>query len=776
MPAVNWDCSSPTRTNLSSLYGYRLMITHRPAGTTERLRSDGNPAYPGPGGKQQVTHASGITGSRTGVLLFVTCLLASICQPVHAFDTPYHESEQDFIGDIDTVISATRIRQPLTESPSSITIIDRDTIAASGAIEVADVLRLVPGVQVGYPQGNQIAVTYHGYGDAFPRDMQIMVDGRSIYQPSFGDVDWVFLGVALEDIERIEVIRGPDSPFYGSNAVAGVINIITRLPLQDRGTLARVTAGDLNTRNGILRHGDRLGDLDYRLTLEYQASDGFDTNLDSTNDDRELAGFALRSTWHPRPSDEVDIQLGYTDGNTGGGAEPSHDPPPHDKQVTSHYQFASWRRAQADQSELRAQLYHNYYDSRDHFRDLFSHAFEAPPALIPCALPDPDGSEICPGFSPIGTPGEAGQPDQFINLGLYDYQGERYDLELQYTSTAGSRLRTVSGAGLRLDRLRSEAVTDRDDWIDEQSARLFTNINYRASQHLLLNAGLFLGHSEEYDTHFSPRLNASWLFNSDHSVRASYSRAKRNPSLVEAHFKVLNRLDDGTPYYLDFLSGDPGPETLTSIELGYVGYWLQRRLLLNAKLFHERTDDYIHGVQDCLEPQYNPITPCDNDPDTPETVISVYMNNGHRIVKGGEFQLKYETAPRDFVSLQASVLETDNEADRRINDPDGPRLFFPHESVAPKYTVSLLGSKSLAAGFEASAAFYYLSKMVWLGDGDRLKSYNRVDARLARRWRTGASNLLLEAIVQNVDDSYLSFRDDNIFDTRGYLRFTVAWR
>jgi iron complex outermembrane receptor protein len=699
-----------------------------------------------------------MSGIRSGVLCLATCLLASYCRQVHANHNSYHESEQDFMGDIDTVISATRIRQPLTESPSSITIIDRDTIAASGAIEVADVMRLVPGVQVAYPQGNQIAVSYHGYGDAFPRDMQILVDGRSIYQPSFADVDWLFLGVELEDIERIEVIRGPNSAFYGSNAVAGVINIITRLPLQDQGTLARVTAGDLNTRNGILRHGDRVGELDYRLTLNYQASDGFDTDINSTNDDRELQGFAWRSTWHPRPSDEVDFQLGYTDGNTGGGAEPTHDPPAHDKEVTSHYQFVSWQRAQENQSELRAQLYHNYYDSSDHYRDQIAHAFELPDEVVQALL---------------GT-----QPDESANFGVYDYEGERYDMELQYTSPASDRLRTVSGAGLRLNRLQSEALTNRDGWIDEVSGRLFTNINYRAGQHLLLNAGMFLESSDEFDTHFSPRLNASWLFDADHSVRASYARAKRNPSLVEANFNVVNRLDDssrsstldGDTYFIDIINDNPDPETLTSIEIGYVGYWLERRLMFDAKLFHERTDDYIHRVQDCLVEQPIPVTECEDVPG-----VAVYMNNGEHTVKGGEFQLKYETAPRDFVSLQASILETDNEGDRRINDPDGPRLFFPNETVAPEYTISLLGSKSLDAGFEISSAFYYLSKMVWLGDGDRLKYYNRIDARVARRWRSGTNNLMLEGIVQNVDEPYYSFRDENVFDTRAYLRFTIDW-
>ena len=222
-------------------------------------------------------HRAGIDSSKSK-LPFLFAVFFSASWPTTALpatpgnDAGLLETEEDFTGDIDTVISATRIRQPLTESPSSITIIDRDMIVASGAIEIADVMRLVPGMQVGYPTGNQMAVTYHGLGDDFPRDMQILIDGRSVYKPSYADVDWLFLGVVLEDIERIEVIRGPNTPLYGSNAVSGVINIITRLPYQDRGTSARITAGDLATRDGMIRHSGSNGALDYRVTLNYQES------------------------------------------------------------------------------------------------------------------------------------------------------------------------------------------------------------------------------------------------------------------------------------------------------------------------------------------------------------------------------------------------------------------------------------------------------------------------------------------------------------------------
>jgi iron complex outermembrane recepter protein len=655
---------------------------------------------------------------------------------------PPLDTEEDIIGDIDTVISATRIRQPRTESPSSVTVIDRDMIETSGAVEIADVLRLVPGIQVAYPQGNQMAVAYHGFADAFPRSMQVLVDGRSIYQPSFADVDWVMLGITLEDIERIEVIRGPDSPLYGANAVAGVINIITRLPLQDRGTTARITGGSLQTRFGMLSHSETIGKLDYRVTLNYQENAGVKGDLNSTNDGRKLGGASLRGLWHPRASDEVDLQFGISDGKLGGGAEPQFEPTPHNKQVSSDYEFISWRRAMEDAADLRVQFYHNGYDSSDHYRDLLSHAWDIPPAAIPVVIP--------------------GQADQPAGFGLFDYRGERYDLELQYTSPQTGRLRTVAGAGLRLNRLDSNRLTDQNNWISESSQRAFLNSSYRATSHLLLNLGAMAEHSSEFGSYLSPRVNVSWLFNDRHSVRLSYARARRNPSLLEEHFDNVYRLDDGTAYLTDFRSNNPGPETLTSVELGYIGYWLDRRLMLDAKLFREQTTDRIRFVEDPTIAQPLPTIPFP---------VSTLINDGYTRVDGGEMQLKYQTAPRDFITLQASVLDTDALWRRQVN-PDILSIY--PENIAPRYTASLLLSKSLANGFEVSSAVYHLGDMVWLGDGDRLKAYTRVDARLARRWQSAGSHMMLEAIVQNIGKDYPSFRYENIFDTRAYLRFTIG--
>ena len=656
------------------------------------------------------------------------------------------ETEEDFVGEIDTVISATRIRQSLTESPSSITIIDQAMIEASGAIEIADVLRLVPGMQVAYPSGNRLAATYHGYSDSFPRSMEVLVDGRAIYQPSFSDVDWLFLGVVMEDIERIEVIRGPNSPLYGSNAVDGVINIITRQPYQDRGTYVRGTAGDMNTRNGVLRHGGSIGELDYRVTLNYQEGDGFDGNLDSTNDDRRIKGISTRSVWHPQASDEVDIQLGFSEGDLGAGAEPTEDPPPHDKNIRSQYQSVKWRRALKDNSDISWMTYHNGYSSSDNYRDLLSHAFGVPPPVIPFLLD--------------------GRPDQPASFGVYDYKGHRYDTEVQYTSPHTGKLSAVIGAGARLDRFKSETLTNSNDWFDEVSGRLFVNLGYRATDHLLLNLGLMGEASDQYSNFLSPRASINWLFNPEHSVRISYAKARRKPSLFEDNIEWIFKLDDGTDYINSRFSDDLRPESLESYELGYVGYWFDRRLLLDAKVFKERTSDIIHALSDKGSEQPFPAIPVET---------FVFMNDGHRVVKGGEIMLKYQAGPRDFISLSYANLDADVFIHRDFNYINGfqPPFRNGQDKAVPKHTISIIGSLSLPRGFEVSGAFYRISNMEWRSDGDFVDNYNRVDGRIARRWKTGSTRMMLEGIVQNIGEDYTSFRPENTFETRAFARFSI---
>src|SRR5574340_389555 len=156
----------------------------------------------------------------------VASLLIGIsCGDAGAADYP---SEQDYFQDLPVVLSASRLSQPISETPNAITVIDRKMIVASGARNIADLFKLVPSMYVAYENGHTPIVSYRGITDAYARRMQVLVDGRSIYLPIFGQVDWAELPLDIGDIERIEVIRGPSAASHGSNSVQGVINIFTR--------------------------------------------------------------------------------------------------------------------------------------------------------------------------------------------------------------------------------------------------------------------------------------------------------------------------------------------------------------------------------------------------------------------------------------------------------------------------------------------------------------------------------------------------------------------
>ena len=137
-------------------------------------------------------------------LLFISSFSHSV---LAESNTP---SEEEFFGEIPIVLTATRLAQPATEAPAAISIIDREMIKASGAREIADVFKLVPGFVVSHESGYTPIVMYHGLSDEYARRMQVLIDGRSVYSPSGGGVEWSNLPLTVDDIERIEVIRVPN--------------------------------------------------------------------------------------------------------------------------------------------------------------------------------------------------------------------------------------------------------------------------------------------------------------------------------------------------------------------------------------------------------------------------------------------------------------------------------------------------------------------------------------------------------------------------------------
>jgi iron complex outermembrane receptor protein len=133
------------------------------------------------------------------------------------------------------VTSVSKKEQSLSRTASAISVITSEDIRRSGATNIPDLLRMVPGVDVAQIDANTWAISVRGLNGRFSNEVLVMLDGRNVYTPTFGGAFWDVLDLPLEDIERIEVIRGPGATIWGANAVNGVINIITRKAAETRG-------------------------------------------------------------------------------------------------------------------------------------------------------------------------------------------------------------------------------------------------------------------------------------------------------------------------------------------------------------------------------------------------------------------------------------------------------------------------------------------------------------------------------------------------------------
>lgn len=168
---------------------------------------------------------------------------------------------------LDLEVTATRSAETAGEVAAAISVITTDDIRRSGARSLPEALRLVPGIQVGRIDGARWATGARGFADRLSRAMLVLVDGRAVYSPLFAGTYWEVQDLLLEDVDRIEVIRGPGGTLWGANAVNGIINIVTKGAAQTQGALATAEAGMYGQGIGALRFGGtaRDGQLAYRF-------------------------------------------------------------------------------------------------------------------------------------------------------------------------------------------------------------------------------------------------------------------------------------------------------------------------------------------------------------------------------------------------------------------------------------------------------------------------------------------------------------------------------
>lgn len=204
-------------------------------------------------------------------------------------------------SDLDVMVtSLSRKLQKLTEAAAAVYVISQQDIKRSGATNIPEALRLAPGIEVARINASTWSVTARGFSGRFARKLLVLMDGRTIYTPMFSGVYWDVQDTLLEDIDRIEVIRGPATAVWGGNAMNGVINIITKSAKDTQGGLVTASVGNEYEREVAFRYDDKVNeDFHYRFYVKHKKNDSsVDINdQNSSYDENDLNQLGFRAEW-----------------------------------------------------------------------------------------------------------------------------------------------------------------------------------------------------------------------------------------------------------------------------------------------------------------------------------------------------------------------------------------------------------------------------------------------------------------------------------------------
>lgn len=234
------------------------------------------------------------------------------------------------------VTTVSKEPERLMQTPAAIYVLTQADIRRAGATSIPEALRLVPGVEIARIDSDTWAVGIRGFGGAFSRSVLVLIDGRSVYTPLFEGVYWDVQNVMLQDVDRIEVIRGPGGTIWGSNAVNGVINIITKSAAETHGTLAAAGGGNVDEASGALRYGGTFGkNVDYRVYgMGFIRGQEFHTNADPF-DEWRMGQMGFRSDWTQSDADALTLQGDIYSGENGGETNIAFFSPPSQANVDS---------------------------------------------------------------------------------------------------------------------------------------------------------------------------------------------------------------------------------------------------------------------------------------------------------------------------------------------------------------------------------------------------------------------------------------------------------
>lgn len=657
-------------------------------------------------------------------------------------------SDLPFLDVLPVVASVSRLPQQQADAPTAVTVIDRDMLRASAARTLSDVMRLVPGFQTYALSDKPARVAYHGVTDDsdFSPRVQVLVDGRSLHSPLFrGGMNWELVPVALEDIERIEVVRGSNTTSYGTNAFLGVVNIITIDPALAKGTSLIVGAGNQGVRDVYLSRSGQLSDgVDYRLSFKQMRDDGLNESSVSREDadwqDRNrtrLFDFAVNLQLDPRT--RFELGLGRVEGSRlvgrwdkdGSGLPVAGlykpDDPVRDAEQSSSWLQMRWLRSLSETADLSVRYSHSVDEADSSFVD--------PGLMAP--------------FSRVDLAGD---------------RGTRHELEVVNTLLPVEDIRLAWGASWRWDSLRSDTQMRGKGTVSRDVGRVFANLEWKPSHWLTGNLGLSHEHDSLAGSKLAPRASVSVHLLPGHTVRLGYARAWRSAGTLDYEAWRLSGPGEVEAEGNASLSS----ERLDSWDLGYLGRWPAWRASLDVRLFDERISDRHH--------QRISITA--GAPDTVQALEDLR-------IRGHELQLRWQ--PVDTGTLvvghaNVRIRQSLNDAgyDLVYNCTTGCSNFKRSigrytelaEQSAPRNATSLLWLQRLPHDIELSVVHYWIGAIKW-SRNTVTERYERTDLRLAKALRLDTLRGELAYTVQSLNGAHSEERMQRVVDRRHWVSLRV---
>lgn len=653
------------------------------------------------------------------------CVRAAFALPVLVLPFAAQAESDPYFEEFPIVASVSRLPQRLSETPAAVTVIDQDMIRASGMRTVEDLLRLVPGFQVTSHNQDPAIVTYHGLTSGMSNNeyglrVQVLIDGRSQYSPLFkGGVNWNLLPVALENIERIEVTRGPNTVSYGSNAFMGVVNIITVDPSLTRGWLFSANHGNNGIRDETLRWGASNDDSAVRFTYKSLQDDGFQKGY-------------FNNAWWPMPdsrqsqladfrfdkqlTERDELQLTATmarDYSQYGRPVPSTSDPRRNLEQTSNSLGLLWRHVVSSDEEYKLR-----------------YAFTQDWAYGPYTMSGSFKNAL----------------NQTVNYStLYDPGGRSstHELEFEHRFAPFQKTRLSWGAGAKsLDlvsygQFSTYSHKHRDDY------RIFGNLEYRPVDAWLFNVGTSLDHDSISGYLFDWRAGASYHLTEENTVRFVKSRAHRTPSLYETAglTRIPGVVQNTSIAQSDttFYSAGVDAERIDSLELGYLGEFKSLRTSIDVRMFSERIPNLIEIVPLAL-----PIDMADNK----VVAHTIYggadgaLNITNVRIHGYEYQARWTPWDSSRLIYSNALISIDGSIGSGIADDAANinKIFRQTLESAPVRSQSAMLIQQLPMSLQLSVMYFHSSPMRLRRndrDGLQLPASERIDWRLSKAFKVG---------------------------------------